>query len=93
MTHFTGRRCLVSGRVQGVFFRASTARQATALGLVGHAVNLRDGRVEVIAFGPERAVDELCEWLHQGPPSARVEAVAVEAITMPASLPHGFVTG
>jgi acylphosphatase len=69
------RRAYVSGRVQGVNFRAATARQAQRLGVTGHARNLADGRVEVFAVGPPAAVRELCEWLHRGPPLAEVRAV------------------
>lgn len=68
-------RFLVSGRVQGVFFRASTRERALALGLCGHAINLADGRVEVLAAGDARALDALEDWLWQGPPDAQVESV------------------
>ena len=73
-------RFVVSGRVQGVFFRASARAEATRLGLAGSAQNLDDGCVEVIAIGPDAALDALERWLWQGPPSARVEAVARETI-------------
>ena len=53
------RRYIVSGRVQGVFFRASTASVAHRLGLRGRASNMRDGKVMVLALGPESAVQEL----------------------------------
>lgn len=69
------RRCLVSGRVQGVWFRASTRDEALRLGLTGYAKNLPDGRVEVLACGPAEALDALGRWLHQGPPLAEVTAV------------------
>ena len=69
------RRCLISGRVQGVFFRASTRDQAERLGLTGYARNLDDGRVEVLACGETAAVEALQQWLHQGPPQAQVERV------------------
>ena len=72
-------RCLVSGRVQGVFFRASTREQAQLLGLSGHVRNLADGRVEVIASGGQAAVETLQEWLRHGPPHAQVDAVSCEA--------------
>jgi acylphosphatase len=66
---------MVSGQVQGVFFRASTARVAEQLQLLGWAKNLPDGRVEVLAFGEFAAVGQLGQWLQQGPPRARVDAV------------------
>lgn len=69
------RRFVISGKVQGVFFRASTARVATGLGLRGHARNLDDGSVEVLAVGAPESVRELAAWLRQGPPSARVTDV------------------
>ena len=68
-------RFLVSGHVQGVFFRASTRDTAQALGLGGYARNLDDGRVEVVAQGSEEAIEALRAWLHEGPPQARVEQV------------------
>lgn len=73
-------RCVVSGRVQGVFFRASTRQKADELGLTGTAVNLPDGRVEVIACGPEARLRQLQSWLWQGPDLARVEAVDCEPV-------------
>jgi len=68
-------RFLVSGKVQGVFFRASTREQGCALGLRGHARNLDDGRVEVLAAGDDAAIDALAGWLQRGPPAARVDRV------------------
>jgi acylphosphatase len=85
-------RCRVYGRVQGVFFRASTAREARRLGLSGHALNLDDGSVEVLARGPSAAVASLRAWLRTGPPMARVERVECEAAESVAD-PQGFVTG
>jgi acylphosphatase len=84
-------RFLVSGKVQGVFFRASTREQALQLGLRGHARNLADGRVEVLAEGDERALDALQRWLRVGPPMARVEAVERMAADV-AGLSEGFET-
>jgi len=71
-------RFLVRGKVQGVFFRASTRDQARRLGLRGFARNLADGRVEVLAAGSSEAVDALGRWLEHGPPQARVEEVQRE---------------
>lgn len=73
-------RCLVAGRVQGVFYRASTRHEAQRLGLTGYARNLMDGRVEVVACGDKEAVEALREWLRKGPPDARVSGVACEFI-------------
>lgn len=74
----TAKRCIVTGRVQGVWFRASTQRQARRLGVTGVARNLPDGSVEVVACGDDAAVAQLVEWLHRGPEHARVAGVAVE---------------
>lgn len=68
-------RFLVGGKVQGVCFRASTRKQALELGLRGYAMNLADGRVEVLAEGDDRALDALERWLHVGPPMAKVESL------------------
>jgi acylphosphatase len=87
------RRFLVSGRVQGVFFRASTARQAIGLGVTGHAENLPDGRVEVLACGPTGAVQSLYEWLRVGPPAARVDTVEIGEADCQSGLPDAFTTG
>ena len=81
-------RCLVAGRVQGVYFRAATVERATALELRGWVRNLPDRRVEVLAAGPSAAVAELTEWLWHGPPAARVLSVAVEEWTQ--SVPEDF---
>ncbi|NIM27723.1 MAG: acylphosphatase [Gammaproteobacteria bacterium] len=74
------RRCHVSGRVQGVGFRFATRQQGRVLGIAVSARNLADGRVEVIARGPQDAVDELCGWLRCGPAHARVVDVACETL-------------
>lgn len=70
------RRFLVSGKVQGVFFRASTVRMAEQLGLRGFARNLPDGRVEVLALGEPSSLASLGAWLRKGPPRASVSGVA-----------------
>lgn len=78
------QRFLVSGRVQGVFFRASTRQQALRLGLTGYARNLPDGRVEVMAVGEAAALEVLAQWLWQGPPAAEVRDVRVVELEMDA---------
>jgi len=85
-------RFLVSGKVQGVFFRAGTREQAQRLGLRGHARNLADGRVEVVAVGDGDAIDALADWLRHGPPMARVDGVVRTAIDE-SSAGNGFMTG
>ncbi|MDX1516485.1 MAG: acylphosphatase [Woeseiaceae bacterium] len=85
------RRFTVKGRVQGVFFRDSTRRVAESLGLTGHAVNLPNGDVEVLAYGEADALERLQTWLHDGPPMSRVTAVEASDVETPA--PTGFRTG
>ncbi len=83
----------VRGRVQGVFFRASTREQALRLQLAGWAKNLPDGSVEVLAVGGAGAIDALEAWLWQGPPQARVDAVQRQRVSPPASGVSGFEVG
>jgi len=85
-------RCVVSGRVQGVWFRASTREQAERLGIRGYANNRPDGRVEVLACGEQAAVDRLRAWLWQGPPNSYVTDVRCDPVATPAGL-TGFDTG
>lgn len=73
------RRWVIEGRVQGVFFRASTREQAAALSLSGFARNRADGSVEVVACGGGSDLEALDRWLRRGPPSASVERVDVES--------------
>ena len=80
--HRTCVRCFVAGRVQGVFFRASTREQAQRLGITGYAENLPDGRVEVLACGTPDAVSQLQVWLRKGPTGARVSGVACETVAL-----------
>ncbi len=65
-------RGTVTGRVQGVFFRASTRDAALSLNLTGWVRNLPDGRVEFLACGESGKIQTLCEWLKHGPPHANV---------------------
>jgi len=74
------RRFSVTGRVQGVYFRASTRKRAMALGLKGYARNLDDGRVEVLACGKPTSLDLLEEWLWQGSSGAKVSHVEVDRV-------------
>ncbi len=68
----------VSGRVQGVFFRAATAEEAHRLGVAGWVRNLPDGRVEAVFEGEESAVDAAVAWCRRGPERAAVTSVVVE---------------
>lgn len=73
------RAATVTGRVQGVSFRWYTERRAAELGLTGWVRNHEDGSVRLEVQGPVDAVDELVAWLHEGPTSARVDGVRVDA--------------
>ncbi len=76
----SGMHCFVSGKVQGVWYRASTQEQAQSLGLTGWAKNLPDGRVEVLAFGEKDQLLVLHAWLKVGPELAKVTDVTYEEI-------------
>ncbi|MCD6280699.1 MAG: acylphosphatase [Deltaproteobacteria bacterium] len=79
----------ISGRVQGVWFRASTREEALKLGVNGWVRNTPDGCVEVFMQGSEDAVDRLLAWCYHGPPGARVDDVQVKA-TSPRDDIDGF---
>jgi acylphosphatase len=68
----------ISGRVQGVLFRAETQRAAMGFKLTGWVRNMADGRVEAVFEGYDANVDEMLAWCHIGPPAARVEKVMTE---------------
>ena len=70
-------RLKIAGRVQGVYYRASTVQEAQKLGLTGWVMNCRDGSVEAVAEGAKPKLDELIAWCHQGPDGARVTQVDV----------------
>lgn len=82
------RHLLISGRVQGVFYRGWTVETATGLGLTGWVRNLNSGDVEALVQGPIEAVERFIELAHSGPRAARVQAV--EASVAPVSFLHGF---
>jgi acylphosphatase len=87
------KKCLVGGRVQGVFYRATAARRARELGLSGYARNLPDGRVEVLACGEETAVGAFVEWLWIGSSASKVTSVEVsDAAGGEAGTRSGFST-
>lgn len=69
---------VVTGRVQGVYYRQHTRREASALGLSGWVRNRPDGRVELFAQGRREALDRLIDWLWAGPARAEVTGVEVE---------------
>lgn len=71
-------RIIVSGLVQGVWYRASTQREAVGLGLCGWVRNLPDGRVEILVQGEAEKLKTLCDWCRQGPPGARVDELEIE---------------
>lgn len=73
-------RIIVTGRVQGVWFRGSTRDEAVRIGLKGTVRNLADGTVEIIAVGESQLLDELIAWAHNGPPMAAVTHVVVELL-------------
>ena len=81
------RRLVVTGRVQGVWYRGWTVDQARELGLDGWVRNRRDGTVEIVASGPDQAVGALIARCREGPPAARVERVEVTETEAP---PPGF---
>ena len=72
-------RLLISGRVQGVFFRDTCRQLADERGVAGWVRNLPDGRVEAVFEGPAEDVRRLVDWAHRGPRLAMVHAVAIEA--------------
>ena len=89
----SGRRYTIKGRVQGVFFRDSTRRVAERLLITGHAINLANGDVEVVCYGEDEALDELEQWLNEGPPMSRVAAVEGEPLDPEPDPPPAFRTG
>lgn len=80
------KRLLISGRVQGVFFRASTRDAAVQIGVGGWVRNLSDGRVEAWIQGDDHQVGQLVAWCRQGPEYARVDEIEELAVDPDAAL-------
>lgn len=83
-TRHTTRHATITGRVQGVCYRAWTVQTARGLGLAGWVRNRADGSVEALFHGPAEAVDRMLAACHAGPPAARVAAVATRPAAPPA---------
>jgi acylphosphatase len=87
------KKCLVGGRVQGVFYRATAASRARELGIKGYAKNLPDGRVEVLACGEPDVVKAFIEWLWIGSTASKVTSVEATDVSLTSrQLPEGFAT-
>ena len=72
----------VFGRVQGVYYRASTLNEATSLELTGWVRNRLNGSVEILAYGPEKKIESLIAWSSKGPPASRVDRIELENIEL-----------
>jgi acylphosphatase len=91
VTDVVRRRAVVSGRVQGVWYRDTARREADRLGVSGSATNLRDGTVQLEVEGPTASVDAFLTWAAEGPPRAQVAAIRVEDLDPQGQA--GFVVG
>jgi acylphosphatase len=87
------RKYIVAGRVQGVYYRATAARHARELRITGYAKNLPDGRVEVLAYGPETAHEELVKRLWVGSSASKVTSVNALQLADEPDIPTDFTTG
>jgi acylphosphatase len=87
------RKYLVTGRVQGVYYRATAARHARELLLTGYARNLPDGRVEVLAYGNEAAHEQLVKRLWIGSSASKVASVEAVDLADMLDIPTDFTTG
>ncbi|TPH13439.1 acylphosphatase [Litorilituus lipolyticus] len=87
-------KAIVSGKVQKVWFRANTQKKAQELKVVGHAINLTNGDVEVLAYGDKVQLQTLIDWLHIGSEKSEVKQVAVTELASD-ELAHltSFTTG
>ena len=87
------RRSFVSGRVQGVFYRATCVRKAGSLGLTGYARNLPDGRVEILVCGESEVVEQFIAWLWEGSPASKVTGVETSEADAAEGARPGFISG
>src|SRR3954463_6183709 len=88
------RKIVISGAVQGVTFRASTAREAMKYpGLRGHVRNLPNGDVEVLLQGSASSVEAMIEWCYRGPPKAKVDNVQTTECRVDPAMPYFMVRG
>jgi acylphosphatase len=93
MSEMAALNVKVSGRVQGVYFRAFTQRHAVSLGLAGYVRNLPDRSVEVHAEGDREALEQLLETVRKGPPGARVDSIELSWIKYTGKYHQFAVTG
>lgn len=87
---WVARRCVITGRVQGVWYRAWTIEQATTRALRGWVKNRRDGAVEALFAGPADRVEDMIAACRIGPAAARVAGIEVSDAGPGASIPAGF---
>ena len=80
MTNKTQVKVVISGKVQGVFYRAHTKNTADRLGIKGYVKNLANGSVEAVFEGDQPAIDQMINWCHKGPEMSRVENVQTQEI-------------
>ncbi len=80
MTNKTQVKVVISGKVQGVFYRAHTQNTADRLGIKGYVKNLANGSVEAVFEGDQPAIDQMINWCHKGPEMSRVENVQTQEI-------------
>ncbi len=89
MTRTSAKKLIISGKVQGVYFRLETQKAALQAGVDGYVKNLPDGSVEAVLQGPSQAVDQMVAWCRQGPPAARVDQVIEGTLPAPTDF-NGF---
>jgi acylphosphatase len=77
MTEFARAHVIINGRVQGVFFRMETLKEAEKLGISGWVKNKQDGNVEAVFEGKKTLIDSMIEWCRKGPPASRVDNINI----------------